>query len=306
MRRNRWGVGVAATLSVLLGSASVARAHQGSSEGRGGGDERRGSEGRGGGGGDDAASDFLFGDLGTAVGYAIHRSSFFELGYTGGFMPWITADGRSQPFLSGLAYEENKGPFINLLGMVLALMGVSDYRYVGSDSTFNYYIHDPAAAARERAAISQTFSHLPLSMGVRGYSSALGSQADGILVDASFRDPVGGDMPAVVWGLGLFAGYLRSNQAWGGASFESVWGGAQFDLRITLFEYMGLWLRVGAWFGGPSPDGVAVPIELGPEVLLGNRFVLRGLLAADPVRSDALLDAEGRGLGFRAELGVRL
>jgi hypothetical protein len=299
MRRSPQRMIFAMVLALWLGAASSAQAHQGGTAASSGG-------GSSGGSGEDAGSDFLFGDLGTAVGYAIHRSSFFELGYTGGFMPWITADGLGQPYLSGLVYDENKGPVINLLGMVLALMGVSDYRYVGSDSTFNYYIHDPASAARERAAISQTFSHLPLSMGVRGYSSALGSQADGLIVEASFRDPVGGDLPAVVWGIGLFAGYLRANQSWGGAYFESAWGGAQFDLRISLFEYMGIWLRVGAWIGGPSSAGVAVPIELGPEILLGNRFVLRGLFAADPVRSDAFLDPEGRGLGFRAELGVRL
>lgn len=254
------------------------------------------------GGDDDPAGELLFGDTRTALGYAIYRVSWWELGYSFGFMPWISADGRGRVMTSGLAYDENRGPIINFVMRILALMGVSEWRYTGSSGGYDYYVYDPGAAARERAAINETFAHAPLSMGVHAYSEALGSQADGFVLDGSFRDPIGEGLPAVVWAIGAHVGWLRSNGTWTGAPFESVWGGANFDLRVTFFEYMGMWLRVGAWFGGPSPNGFALPIELGPEILVGNRFVLRGLVSIDPMRPEALPD----GIGMRVEAGVRL
>lgn len=251
---------------------------------------------------EDPAGEFIFGDTRTALGYAIYRVSFWELGYTFGFTPWISQDGRGRVMLSGLEFDENRGPIINFVMRLLALMGVSEWRYTGSSGAYDYYVYDPAAAARQRSAINETFAHAPLSMSVHAYSEALGSQADGFVIDGSFRDPIGTGLPAVVWAIGLHVGWLRSNGAWRGDRFESVWGGANFDLRVTFFEYMGLWLRVGAWFGGPSANGFALPIELGPEILIGNRFVIRGLAIIDPMRPDALPE----GIGMRLEAGVRL
>jgi hypothetical protein len=202
--------------------------------------------------------------------------------------------------LSGIGYEENKGPLINLVGLVLALMGVSDTTYVGSDAIYDYYVYDPAGAERQRDALRESFSHLPLSMGARVYSDVLGSQADGFTLEASYRDPIGEHPPAVVWGIGLHVGWFRSNAQWGGTYFDSVWGGGNADLRVSIFEYLGIWLRVGLWFGGPQ--GVAVPIELGPEIMIGNRFYVRGLAQIDPVRHEALPE----GIGMRLEGGLRL
>lgn len=281
----------------VLASARPARAQE---KGGGDGSVSYDSGGGGGGGGDDPAGEFIFGDTRAAQGYAVYRTSFWELGYTFQVMPWLSADGRGPVVLSGIEYDENKGPLINLVMQILALMGVSDYQYLGSSGGYDYYRYDPQTAAAERRAITQTFSRLPLSMGARAYSQALGSQADGFTIEASFRDPVGGSLPAVVWGLGVHMGYFASNPNWHLAAFQSLWGGANVDLRVTLFEYMGLWLRVGAWWGGAQ--GFSLPIELGPEILIGNRFVLRGLGTIDPMRPEAL----PQGLGLRVELGVRL
>lgn len=250
---------------------------------------------------EDPAGEFLFGDTRTAVGYGIYRTSFFELGYSFGVMPWLSADGRGPVVMSGLVYDENKGPLINLVTYIIALMGVSDWRYTGSSGGYDYYQYDPQSAARQRAGIAQTFSHMPLSMGVRAYSQALGSQADGFVIDGSFRDAVGDQIvPWFVWSLGIHCGWFGSNDQWHGAAFNSIWGGANLDFRVSFFEYMGLWLRVGAWWGGPV--GFALPIELGPEILIGNRFVIRGLATIDPMRPEAL----PQGLGMRLEAAVRL
>lgn len=249
---------------------------------------------------EDLAAEFLFGDTRTALGYSMYRTSFFDLGYTFGFMPFLSDDGRGRVLVSGITYDENKGPLINLVTLILMWMGVSDTRYVGSDAIYDYYVYDPAGAARQRAALRDTFSHLPLSMGARVYSSVLGSQADGFTLEASFRDPIGDHPPAVVWGIGAHIGWFASNTQWAGPVFQSVWGGANADLRISIFEYLGIWLRVGVWFGGAH--GVAVPIELGPEIMIGNRFYLRGLASIDPVRPEALPD----GIGMRIEAGLRL
>lgn len=250
---------------------------------------------------EDPAGEFLFGDPRTAIGYGAHRGSFFELGYTFGFMPWLSADGRDRVMVSGLVYDENKGPLINLVTLLLALAGVSDTTYAGTDGYYDYYIYDPAGAARQRASLVDAFSHLPMSMGVRAYHSSLGSEADGFTLEASFRDPIGDDLvPVVVWGIGAHVGYFAASSQWGGAYFESLWGGVNADLRVSIFEYLGLWLRVGAWWGGPTD--FALPIELGPEILIGNRFVLRGLASVDPMRPEALPD----GIGMRLELSVRL
>ena len=250
---------------------------------------------------EDPAGEFLFGDPRTAIGYGAHRGSFFELGYSFGFMPWLSADGRQRVQVGGLVYDENKGPLINLVTLIIMLMGVSDTTYAGTDGYYDYYVYDPVGAERQRRALVDTFSHLPMSMGVRAYHSSLGSEVDGFTIEASYRDPIGDElMPVVVWGIGAHMSYLASSSQWGGAPFESLWGGANADLRVSVFEYLGVWLRVGAWWGGPA--GFALPIELGPEVLIGNRFVLRGLASVDPMRPDALPD----GIGMRLELAVRL
>ena len=250
---------------------------------------------------DDPAGEFLFGDPRTAIGYGAHRGSFFELGYTFGHMPWLSVDGRERPMVSGLVYGENKGPLINLVGLIISLMGVSDTTYAGTDGYYDYYVYDPAGAQRQRAALVDSFSHLPMSMGVRAYHSSLGSDVDGFTIDASFGDAIGDDLvPVVVWGIGAHVGYFESSSQWGGAPFESVWGGANADLRVSIFEYLGMWLRLGEWWGGPVD--FALPIELGPEILIGNRFVVRGLASVDPMRPDALPD----GIGMRLEATVRL
>ncbi|MDQ3036493.1 MAG: hypothetical protein M3Y87_29110 [Myxococcota bacterium] len=63
-----------------------------------------------------------------------------------------------------------------------------------------------------------------------------------------------------MWGIGAQIGWFAANGNWSHPTVGpqgQVWGGFHGDLRVSIFEYLGLWLRVGVWLG----ERTAVPIE---------------------------------------------
>lgn len=256
------------------------------------------------------AQDFLNGMLPEPVGYGVYRGTVYELGYTFELAPWASADGRQPAYLSGLSFTEHRGPFINLVAMVLAMAGVasSTGHYERRGNTVYHVVTAEEARQSQEAldAIVAGASAMPMTMRLRAYHDTFGSTADGIRADVGVGSTFGDDpVPIGSFYVGAFATWLRSNRNWdinevARDRFEAAFGGVIGELHISLWHFLGLFTRASLGYGSGNGDRFLALIELGADVHIGNRFFLSGAATLDVVRPE-VPDA----LGARVDGGVR-
>lgn len=256
------------------------------------------------------AQDFLNGAAPEPLGYGVYRGTVYELGYTFELAPWASGDGRQPVYLSGLSFTEHRGPFINLLTMVLALAGVasSTGHYERRGNTVYHVVTAEEARQAEEAmaAIAAGANAMPMTMRLRAYHDSLGSMAEGVRADVGVGSTIGDDpVPIGSFYVGGFLNWLRSNRNWDlndglREPFEAVFGGIMGELHITLWHFLGLFTRASLGYGSGGGDRFLALIELGADIHIGNRFFLSGAATLDVVRPE-LPDA----LGARVDGGVR-
>lgn len=253
------------------------------------------------------AQDFLLGLEREPVGYGIYRGTVYELGYTLELAPWMTADGRSPAFLSGMAFTEHRGGFINLITTALMIIGVvqstGHYERVGSSIYRVITDAEAAQAQRNIENIAAVSNEKFFTMRLRAYHESLGSQADGLRADVGVGSSLGdGPVPWGAFYVGLYGGWLRSNANWDTndglrLAFEHGYFGAVGQFHVSPVHFLGFFTRATLGFGSRP---IAL-IELGADIHVGNRFFLSGSATLDLTRPEHLPDA----LGARGDVGVR-
>lgn len=245
------------------------------------------------------------------VGWKAHDRSYYELGYVHETSAWAT-NGLQNVRLSGIRFHEHRGILANLPILLLFQPGgpFEDILKAAAKETTKTMGMNFTSKELEKARdglMKKMWDDRtpPLSMDLQLFSAELGSQMTGIIgeIGISGSYMLVDDVFVALWSARFTASWLWANHLFVPSSdlntpiedIERRWIGLSFSgqLLVPDFEYVGLLARFTT---GYSKNPLLL-LEFGPEVLVGDRFQLRGLATKD-FGSDAPFHA-------RFEVGVR-
>lgn len=245
------------------------------------------------------------------VGWKAHDRAFYEVGYVFENSAWATR-GLQDVRLSGVRFHEHRGLMSNGLILFLFQRGgpLEDVMKVAAkESTKKMGLtagtRDLEIARDDLLMKIWDDDAPPLSMDLRFFSPELGSQMTGIIgeIGLSGSYMLVDDLFVALWSANFTASWLWANHLFVPSpgletpveEIERRWIGLSFSGRLLVpdFEYVGL---LGRFMTGYSETALLL-LEFGPEISIGDRFLLRGLATKD-FGSDAPFNA-------RFEAGVR-